>query len=177
MVMAYWGEALCYRHPLWTDDIPAWTSAIKAFDRGLTISNGSSIRNLSDDEMYLFEAVKLYVTTSSVNSSESASFFAEALNSKLDRFTHNIDIQAFAAMSLMAQREELLVDATDQEAPFYKTLLDKARTLLTTQLDVPNNFHPGVLHLMVHAFDFPLNPMPLSAIRAANLLQTRATRL
>ena len=138
MLMAYWGEAMTYNHPLWSE---------QDYDKGIDalkkLNNSRSDLTITTLENDFIESVQiLYESDSSkIIRDENYANFMSSLNKK---YPDNHEVAAFYALSLLGSVE----DGRDDKV--YGKGADIANSILKE-----NPKHPGALHYLIHSYDDP----------------------
>jgi tetratricopeptide (TPR) repeat protein len=150
MAMAYWGEAMTYNHPLWSEqDLENGRAALEKMHAE------ADLENLTDVEADFIEAVqKLYKPkTSKVDRDQDYMLYMQGL---YDKYPENHEIAAFYSLSLLGSVAEGRNDS------IYGMGAEVADKILKE-----NANHPGALHYMIHSYDDPDHAE--LAIDAANM--------
>ncbi|HEX8526776.1 hypothetical protein [Allosphingosinicella sp.] len=150
-VMAYWGEAMTFNHPVWMVQDAEAARAVLA--RLAPTPAERSGRARTERERGLLEAVEiLYGEGSKEERDRSYSVRMEALAL---RYPDDVDIQSLYALSLLG----LAHDGRDVR------LYMRAAAILEP-LFAAHRSHPGVLHYLIHSYDDPTHaPLGLRAAR------------
>ena len=152
--LAFWFEALTYRHPLWgEEDVDAARAALLRF--GPTV--GSRMVEAPPAERPWGEAVEALFAPGEEEARQTA--YTNALRRLVAERPDDPEAAAFAsvaAMGLSLLRPQAELDA----------LLDEAAALATRVYEA-NPDHPGAAHYLIHAFDTPARaPRGVEAARA-----------
>jgi tetratricopeptide (TPR) repeat protein len=153
--LAYWGEALTYHHPIWSEqDLDAAQAALNrlAADRAGRLAKAPTER-----EKGFLEAVEILYGEGEKAARDTA--YAEAMRRLHERWPEDVEAASFYTLSRIGPA---LTGPPGEER--HRTLIDAA-SLLEELLD-RNAEHPGVLHYLIHAYDDPLHaPLGLRAAR------------
>jgi tetratricopeptide (TPR) repeat protein len=141
--LAYWMEALTYRHPLWgEEDLNAARGALK------TLGSSSSARlaraKTLRERAYGAAVEALFAERAEI---DRASGFAEEMRKVAEAYPSDLEASAFAALASLGLGWQL------------------PRASRTTQVDdairygqrvfAGNPKHPGAAHYLIHAYDHP----------------------
>jgi tetratricopeptide (TPR) repeat protein len=150
-VMAFWGEAMTYNHPLWAEQDPAAARAVLArlgADPATRRSRARSAR-----EAAWLEAVEaLYGSGSKVERDFAYHARMEAL---FEADPSDIDARTFYALATLGLASQ------GRDTALYM----KSAALLEEALPAHPD-HPGLLHYMIHSYDDPVHA-PLGERAAA----------
>jgi len=138
MCMAYWGEAMTYNHPLWSQQ--EYDSATAVLDELESKCNPST--ELESD---LIESLKIlyHVDTEKVTRD---SLYAEYYEKLSEKYPENEDVKAFYALSVLGS------------VPGGRDPVKYAKAGKIAEEVVENHpNHPGGLHYLIHAYDDPKN--------------------
>lgn len=152
--MARWGIAMSIWQPLWAPPSPA------ELDRGMKMLEPPDPRGKSEKEAYYLEAIRAFFSD---NDPAHHAARAAAYSSVMQRLYENQhddpDVSAFYALSLLA------VAATNPSDKSYALQYKSGSILSWLRESYPD--HPGVLHYIIHSYDYPgLAHLALSAARA-----------
>jgi len=154
--MAYWGEAMTYNHPIWSEqDLEAARTALKrlAPDRETRQAKAPTER-----EKGFLDAVEILYGEGDKPARDAA--YAEAMRKVHERWPDDLEAASFYALSRIGPA---LTGPPGEERR--RTLIQAAALL--EDLFIRNPQHPGVLHYLIHAYDDPLfAPLGLRAARA-----------
>jgi len=140
--MAFWGIAMTYIHPLWSDRPSA-----EVLKKGAELTNrAAAIEGLSDREAGYVETVKAYFIEGGSGTEKERLELFEAAWAKLSEANpQDMEAKAFYALAHLS--------TADRDDKSYAKQL-KAGALAQEVLDaVPD--HPGGHHYTIHAFDAP----------------------
>lgn len=151
-VMAYWGEAMTYNHPVWDQQDKA--AALAALGRLAPTSSERAGKATDPRERDWLEAVEiLYGEGSKIRRD---TLYAAAMERMAARYPEDLEVQSFYALSLMGMSQ------TTRVVPTYM----RAGAIALAAME-KNPDHPGATHYVIHAFDDPIHaPLGLPAARA-----------
>ena len=151
-VMAYWGEAMTYNHPVW--DQQDRDAALAALGRLAPTSSERLNKATDPRERDWLEAVEiLYGDGSKIRRD---TLYAAAMERMATRHPDDLEAQSFYALSLMGMSQ------TTRVVPTYM----RAGAIALAVME-KNPEHPGATHYVIHAFDDPIHaPLGLPAARA-----------
>ncbi len=152
--LAFWLEALTYRHPLWgQEDVDAARAALLRF--GPTV--GSRMIEAPPAERPWGEAVEALFAPGEEEARQTA--YTNTLRRLVSERPDDPEAAAFASVAVMGL--SLLRPPDELDA-----LLDEAASLATRVYEA-NPAHPGATHYLIHAFDTPARaPRGVEAARA-----------
>ena len=136
MLMSYWGEAMTYNHPLWSEqDFDKGTEALTK------LKNQQPTANITELENDFIEGIQiLYESDSSkVVRDKNYADFMSSLNKK---YPDNHEVAAFYALSLLGS----VPDGRDEKT--YGKGADIANGILKE-----NPKHPGALHYLIRSWN------------------------
>jgi tetratricopeptide (TPR) repeat protein len=150
-VMAYWGEAMSYNHPLWMEQDPEAARAVLARLGATTAERLSRARN-GRERAYL-DAVEVLYGLGRKEDRDIA--YSKRMAELAERYPEDVDARALYALSLLG----LAHQGRD-----YALYMRAAAVL--EELYPENLKHPGVLHYLIHSYDDPIHaPLGLRAAR------------
>jgi tetratricopeptide (TPR) repeat protein len=154
-IMAYWGAAMCSFHPLWEppspDDLAKGARVIEAA-RSIIKEQGES-----RESDYLETIAAVYDNWQKVDHRTRLENFEVASASLYGKYPNDRDAAVFYALALRA--------AADPADKSYVRQKKAGKILEDLVKDNPN--HPGVVHYLIHVYDYPaLASMGLEAARA-----------
>ncbi len=150
--LAYWGEALSYNHPLWSEqDISAGREVLRRF--GATRAERRSKTPTERERMYMDTVEILYGPGDKYERDQR---YHEALRRLAEAHPEDNEAQAFYALSYLGLVRR-------GEPGFHRQM--KAGAIASTLFQAEPN-HPGAAHYVIHSFDDPEHA-PL-ALEAAN---------
>jgi tetratricopeptide (TPR) repeat protein len=141
-VMAYWGEALTYTHPVWQQQNAE--QGRKTLQKlGATPAERATKAKTDRERAYLQTVEVLYGD----GTKEERDFrFADAMASVHAKYPDDVDATAFTALALLGTSHHGRDTATYMRAA---ALLEEV---------LPSHLHhPGVLHYMIHCYDDPIH--------------------
>jgi tetratricopeptide (TPR) repeat protein len=153
--LAYWGEAMTYHHPIWSEqDLEAARAALArlAADREGRLAKAPTAR-----EKAFLEAVEILYGEGDKGVRDAA--YAAAMRGVHERWPDDLEAASFYALSrigpaLTGPPGEERIQVLIQAAALLEELFDR------------NPEHPGVVHYLIHAYDDPLHaPLGLRAAR------------
>ena len=151
--MAHWGIALTYYHPIWAPPNPAELEAGRA-----AAEKAAAIGAGTDRERGYIRAVGVfYRDTDKADHRTRAAAYRAALDDLARAFPEDHEAAIFAAMMMVAT------------APSGDPTLaqQKSAGVILNRLLVSEPQHPGLVHYLIHAFDYPmLADQALDAARA-----------
>jgi tetratricopeptide (TPR) repeat protein len=152
--MGYWGQAMTYIHPLWSD-----APSKEDFARGQAlVGEASSHGQKTDREKAYIAAVGAYYEQG-WNKKEAANLqsFEAGWESVYRRFPEDIEAACFYALTHMAT-------ASPGDKTFTK---QKQAGTIAEKVLAQVSDHPGAHHYLIHAYDSPpLAPKALDAARS-----------
>ena len=139
-VMAYWGEAMTYNHPLWQE---------QDFDKGNEILNKLAPSPEERIAKAKTDLEKDFITGIHIlygmgNKSERDSSYAAWMETLYKKYPGNDEVASFYSLALNGW------GTTEPD----KTVFEKAAAIAFEVLDRNPN-HPGALHYTIHAYDNP----------------------
>jgi tetratricopeptide (TPR) repeat protein len=154
--MAQWGIAMTWWHPIWTPPRPDEMSAGKA-----AIDNAIKLGAKTDRERGFIDALSAYYnapenpTTSTVGQSchgpvgprDRVVAYEQAMRRLRDKYPDDFETQAFYAFAVLAVGYATPMDTTLSKQLEAAAILEK--------LWKKNPNHPGVVHYLIHAYDYP----------------------
>ena len=153
--LAYWGEAMTYNHPIWSEQDR--DAALAALARLAPTPAQRAAKAPTEREKAWLAAVEILYGEGEKPARDAA--YAEAMRKLQERYPDDVEAASFYTLSLIGPaltgppgdaRDRPLIRA----AAILEELYDRAPK------------HPGVLHYMIHAYDDPLHaPLGLRAAR------------
>ena len=154
--MAQWGIAMTWWHPIWTPPTPDEMSAGKAAIEKATAMNPGTER-----ERGFIRALNIYYnspgarTTAAVGQSchgpvgprDRVVAYETAMRQLRDKYPDDFELQTFHAFAVLAVGYATLDDATLSKQLEAAAILEK--------LWKQNPKHPGVVHYLIHCYDYP----------------------
>src|SRR5213594_932977 len=154
--MAQWGIAMTWWHPIWTPPTPNEMSAGKAASE-----KAMAIKGVTDRERGFITALNVYYNTP--DSSTAAAVgqschgpvgprdrviaYEKAMRDLRDKFPDDFEVQTFYAFAVLA-----VGYATPNDTSLSKQLEAAA---IFEKLWKQNANHPGVVHYLIHCYDYP----------------------
>lgn len=150
--MAYWGVAMCNYHPLW--DAPTRTELEKG---AKVISIAQSLKQKTRMETEYINAIALFYKNWKVLDHRIRSIsYEKAMEKIYEDWPDNKEAAIFYALTLVAT-----ADPADKS---YRNQKKAGNILSALYPEEPN--HPGIVHYIIHAYDFPgLATLALPAAR------------
>lgn len=141
--LAYWMEALTYRHPLWgQEDLIAARAALKRLGPN---ANARLARAKTPRERAYGAAIEaLFAEAPELDRVRG---FAEAMQRVADAYPSDLEASAFAALASLGWRAQL--PRADGRAQVESAINHAQRVFASN----PN--HPGAAHYLIHAYDQP----------------------
>src|ERR1043166_8320227 len=154
--MAQWGIAMTWWHPIWTPPTPDEMSAGKAaIEKAMAMDAGT------DRERGFITALNVYYNTPDsstagavgqschgpVGPRDRVIAYEKAMHQLRDKYPDDFEIQAFYAFAVLA-----VGYATPNDTSLSKQL--EAATMFE-KLWKQNANHPGVVHYLIHCYDYP----------------------
>ncbi len=138
MLMSYWGEAMTFNHPLWSEQ--DYDKGMEALEK---LKNKQPTVNVTELENDFIKGIQiLYESDSSkVQRDKNYADFMSSLNKK---YPDNHEVAAFYALSLLGS----VPDGRDEKT--YGKGANIANGILKE-----NPKHPGALHYLIHSYDDP----------------------
>jgi len=152
--MAYWGQAMTYIHPLWSD-----APSKNDFEKGQALVAEAKIRGQKTDRETAYIAAVGDYFAQGWNKKEAANLrsFAAGWEKVYRRFPQDIEAASFYALAHMAT-------ASPGDKTYAK---QKQSGIIAAEVLAKVADHPGGHHYMIHAFDYPpLAPKALGTARS-----------
>ena len=154
--MAQWGIAMTWWHPIWTPPTTDEMSAGKA-----AIDRAIKIETKSDRERGFIRALNVYYNTPDgstaarvgqschgpVGPRDRVVAYERAMRQLYDKYPNNFEVEAFYAFAVLAVGYATPTDTTLSKQLEAAALLEK--------LWKRNPNHPGVVHYLIHCYDYP----------------------
>ncbi len=134
-MMGYWGQAMAYNHPLWSEQD---TAAAR-----LVIAKIKDTPKLTTREKAYLSAVKVLYGEGDKDARDAA--YSSAMEQVYGDYPDDLDAAAFYSLSLLG-----IVDYQDKS---YRLQAKAGAIALAAYEKNPN--HPGAAHYIIHAFDDP----------------------
>ena len=144
-VMAYWGEAMTYTHPVWyQQDADAARAVLQRLgDR----------KAKTDRENAYLQAIRILYGEGSKNERDNQ--YAGAMAALHEKYPDDVDATAFYAVALLGTSHNGRDTATYMRA-----------AALLEDVFPAHQHHPGVLHYLIHCYDDPVHaPLGMRAAR------------
>src|SRR6058998_333704 len=155
--MAQWGIAMTWWHPIWTPPTPNEMSAGKAASE-----KAMSIKGVTDRERGFITALNVYYHTPDSSSAAAVGqschgpvgprdrvvAYEKAMRQLRDKYPDDFEVQTFHAFAVLA-----VGYATPGDTRLSKQL--EAAAILE-KLWKQNANHPGVVHYLIHCYDYPV---------------------
>ena len=154
--MAQWGIAMTWWHPIWTPPRPDEMSAGKAaIEKAMALNAGT------DRERGFITALNVYYNTREssnagaigqschgpVGPRDRVIAYEKAMHQLRDKYPDEFEVQAFYAFAVLAAGYAMPNDTTLSKQLEAAALLEK--------LWKQNPNHPGVVHYLIHCYDYP----------------------
>lgn len=150
-VMAYWGEAMTYNHPLWMEQ--DCDAAMRALTNLATTSIEREHKAKTKRERGFIKAINLLYGSGDKKSRDIA--YMTTMRELYQQYPNDDEIASFYALALLG--------ATEGERNF-QTYMQAAGII--EEIYTRNQKHPGVMHYVIHSYDDPIHaPLGLRAAR------------
>jgi tetratricopeptide (TPR) repeat protein len=157
--LAYWGEAMTYNHPIWSEEDLAGARA--ALAKLAPAPRERAAKAPTEREKAWLDAVEALYGEGEKPARDRA--YSAAMEKIHTRWPDDVEAGAFYALSLIGPAW-VTDGATFGESR--ERVLMRAAAILE-ELFARNPQHPGVVHYMIHAYDDPVHaPLGLRAARA-----------
>jgi len=141
LVMAFWGEAMCYNKPLWfQQDYDKGKGAL--FKLGVRAEERLEKAKTEVEQGFISSIEVLYGEEDDINVRNVK--YEQAMAELYSKFPENEEIAAFYALSILGN----CYTGLEEEK------LDKAARILM-KLTAENPQHPGALNYLIHIYDAP----------------------
>ncbi len=139
-VMAYWGEAMSYNHPLWSERFSEeGTAALFKLAKAKEDRLAKAKTPLEHD---LLEAVEILYTEGDKESQDVA--YKNQMETLYKKYPDHNEVAAFYALSLLgASKSRTADDNYEVGAKIVQGIIKE------------NPHHPGALHYLIHSYDDP----------------------
>jgi len=155
-VMAYWGEAMTYTHPVWNEqDMEKALEVLERYgpDREARLTKAPTER----ERMYL-EAVEILYGEGGKEQRDT--LYADGMRAVMEAYPEDLEAKTFYALALLG------LSQGDRNIPTYMQAAEVAK-----QVFEQNRDHPGAAHYIIHSYDDPANaPKGLEAARAYSVI-------
>lgn len=153
--LAYWGEAMTYNHPIWSEQDR--DAALAALARLASTPAERAAKAPTEREKAWLAAVEILYGEGEKGARDAA--YAEAMRKLSEQYPDDVEAASFYTLSLIGPA------LTGPPGDARDRPLIKAAAILEELFDRAPG-HPGVLHYMIHAYDDPLHaPLGLRAAR------------
>lgn len=150
--MGYWGQAMTYIHPLWSDP-----PSEEDFQKGLALLEEGEKYQVGREADYIMAAKSYYTAGINKNEKRNLEAFAMGWKEVYDKYPADPEAKAFYALAHLST-----ADPGDKTYVVQK----KAGSLGEEVLEIIED-HPGGHHYIIHAYDYPsLAPMGLDVARS-----------
>jgi tetratricopeptide (TPR) repeat protein len=154
--MAQWGIAMTWWHPIWTPPTPDEMRAGKAaIEKAMAMNAGA------DRERGFITALNVYYTTPDgstagpvgqschgpVGSRDRVVAYEKAMRQLRDKYPDDFEVQTFYAFAVLGVGYATPNDTTLSKQLEAAAILEKLRK--------QNPNHPGVVHYLIHSYDYP----------------------
>jgi tetratricopeptide (TPR) repeat protein len=141
LVMAFWGEAMCYNKPLWfQQDYDKGKGAL--FKLGVRAEERLEKAKTEVEQGFISSIEVLYGEEDDINVRNAK--YEQAMAELYSKFPENEEVAAFYALSILGN---CYTDLEEEK-------LDKAARILM-KLTAENPQHPGALNYLIHIYDAP----------------------
>src|SRR2546423_1387652 len=154
--MAQWGIAMTWWHPIWTPPTPTEMSAGKA-----AIDQAMKINAPTDRERGFINALNIYYNTPDgstaaevgqschgpVGPRDRVVAYEKAMRQLSDKYPNDFEVETFYAFAVLAVGYATPTDTTLSKQLEAAAILEK--------LWKKNPNHPGVVHYLIHCYDYP----------------------
>lgn len=153
--LAYWGEAMTYNHPIWSEQDR--DAALAALARLAPTPEQRAAKAPTEREKEWLAAVEILYGEGEKPARDTA--YAEAMRKLHERYPDDVEAASFYTLSLIGPA------LTGPPGDARDRPLIRAASILEELYDRAPQ-HPGVLHYMIHSYDDPLHaPLGLRAAR------------
>lgn len=150
--MAYWGDAMTYNHPLWTEQ--DYVGAIKALNKLAPTAEARLLKAKTEKEKSFIFAINSLYGKGDKKHRDIA--YAEAMRKLYQANPNDDEVASFYALALLG--------ATEGERDF-RSYMQAAG--IAEDIYARNPQHPGAMHYIIHSYDDPVHaPLGLRAARA-----------
>ena len=154
--MAQWGIAMTWWHPIWTPPTPDEMNAGKAaIEKAMATTGGT------DRERLFITALNIYYNTQDspssgevgqschgpVGSRDRVTAYEKEMRKLYDKYPNDFETQAFYALAVLSVGYATPTDTTLSKQLQAAAILEK--------LWKKNPNHPGVVHYLIHCYDYP----------------------
>jgi tetratricopeptide (TPR) repeat protein len=157
--LAYWGEAMTFNHPIWSEEDLAGARA--ALAKLAPAPRERAAKAPTEREKAWLGAVEALYAEGEKPARDRA--YSAAMARIHERWPDDVEAGSFYALSLIGPA--LVTNGATFGEPRERVLMRAAAIL--EELFARNPQHPGVVHYMIHAYDDPVHaPLGLRAARA-----------
>jgi tetratricopeptide (TPR) repeat protein len=150
--MAFWGVAMSFYHPLWTNPSPA---ALKAGSAAVTTAESLAARADAREREYVAAVGAFYRNALTAPHAARVKSYQRAMQRLVERYPRDREAATFYAIALLA-------NASPSDKTF-AVPLRAGKIAEKVFSEQPN--HPGAAHYIIHAYDYP--PLAERALAAA----------
>ncbi len=155
-VMAYWGEAMTYTHPVWNQQ--DMEKALEVLERYGPNREARLTKAPSDRERMYLEAVEILYGEGGKEQRDT--LYADGMRVLMEAYPEDLEAKTFYALSLLG------LSQGDRNIPTYMEAAEVAK-----QVFEQNRDHPGAAHYIIHSYDDPANASKgLEAARAYSVI-------
>lgn len=157
-MMAYWGEAMANKHPIWNfEDVKQARAALARYEKH------KDNRTLSDKEMRYLQAVKKYFAKKHLRTRDND--YVEDMRAFYQGYPNDVNVGAFYSLALLGRASDFA--SSPSSAKDVKT----GRELISNLYKrYPN--HPGIVHYFIHYHDVTDKNIAKKALPAAKTALT-----
>lgn len=142
-VMAYWGEAMTYNHPLWEQqDYEAGRAALARL--GDSVADRAARARNAKEAQWLGAIETLYADQGTKEERDHA--YLAAMRAMLAEHPDDIDVRAFTGLAVLGTSHG------GRQVPLYM----EAAGILEPGF-MTHERHPGILHYLIHSYDDPVH--------------------
>ena len=139
-VMAYWGEAMSYNHPLWSERYVEEGS--NALNKLAPFKEARLAMAKSEIERDLLEAVEILYQEGDKKEQDLA--YKNAMEALYKKYPDHHEVASFYALSLLgSSKSRTKDDHYEKGAKIVQSIIEE------------NPQHPGALHYLIHSYDDP----------------------
>lgn len=157
-MMAYWGEAMAYKHPIWNvENLEASRNALARYQ------HHKDHRPLSDKEQRYLKAAQAYFNGSTRQQRDDQ--YINSMKQFYAAYPNDPNVGAFYALSILGRASDFANETSSQHDISY------GRKLITTLYQqFPQ--HPGIVHYFMHYHDVMDQSVAIQALPAAKTALT-----
>ncbi|MHA7819042.1 MAG: hypothetical protein ACX930_05285 [Erythrobacter sp.] len=142
-VMAYWGEAMTYNHPLWEQQDREAAQAVLARLGATMVERAAKVRS-SKEEFWLAAVETLYAGEGTKEERDHA--YLAVMRAMLAEHPDDIDVRAFTGLAVLGTSHG------GRQVPLYMQAAGVLEPGFMT-----HERHPGILHYLIHSYDDPVH--------------------